>query len=63
MRKAAYYRGQFATTPDYVHVTIPQHEIVAEMAQRGEAETLNNVCLAVAVVADLISQATTASVE
>ena len=30
-------------------------EIVAEMSARGEQHTLNDVCLAVAVVADVIS--------
>ena len=60
---AKYYQGQFATTPDFVHVTIPQHEIVAEMVRRGEQEILNDVCLAVAVVADFICQAQAAAVE
>ena len=52
-----YYTGQFAITPDLLHVTIPQFEIIDEMAQRGEQETLNDVCLAVAVVADAIGSA------
>ena len=52
-----YYTGQFAVTPDLLHVTIPQLEIVAEMTRRGEHETLNDVCLAVAVVADAIGAA------
>ena len=51
------YGGQFDITPDLLHVTIPQPEIVAEMLKRGEQETLNDVCLAVAVVADAIASA------
>jgi hypothetical protein len=51
------YPEQFATTPDLLHVVIPRLEIVAEMAVRGEDATLNDVCLAVAVVADAIGSA------
>ncbi len=51
------YPEQFATTPDLLHVVIPRAEIVAEMTRRGEDETLNDVCLAVAVVADVIGSA------
>ncbi|MGE0623087.1 MAG: hypothetical protein AB7I04_11425 [Pseudomonadales bacterium] len=51
------YPDQFATTPDLLHVVIPRSEIVAEMTLRGEDETLNDVCLAVAVVADVIGTA------
>ena len=51
------YPEQFATTPDLLHVVIPRAEIVAEMTLRGEDETLNDVCLAVAVVADVIGNA------
>jgi hypothetical protein len=32
-------------------------EIVAEMAVRGERATLNDICLAVAIVADAIASA------
>lgn len=49
-----YYTGQFAVTPDLFHVTLPQNEILGEMVMRGEQETLNDVCLAVAIVADAI---------
>lgn len=49
-----YYSGQFAVTPDLLHVTLGQCEIVDEMVRRGEQETLNDLCLAVAVVADAI---------
>ena len=51
---AGRYPEQFATTPDLLHVVIPRGEIIAEMNLRGEDETLNDVCLAVAIVADLI---------
>lgn len=51
------YPEQFATTPDLLHVVIPRNEIIAEMSLRGEDETLNDVCLAVAVVADAIGLA------
>jgi hypothetical protein len=46
-------------TDDLLHVTIPREEIVAEMLARGEQDTLNAVCLAVAIVADAISNAQT----
>ena len=51
---ARYYPEQFTTTPDLLHVVIPRVEIIAEMTLRGEDEALNDVCLAVAVVADAI---------
>lgn len=51
------YPEQFATTPDLLHVVIPRVEIVAEMTVRGEDATLNDVCLAVAVVADALANA------
>jgi hypothetical protein len=54
-RLAGIYPEQFSVTPDLLHVVIPRFEIVAEMAVRGEDNTLNDVCLAVAVVADAIS--------
>jgi hypothetical protein len=44
-------------------VTIPQFEIVEQMAVRGEDATLNDICLAVAVVADALHSARTAPVE
>jgi hypothetical protein len=52
-----FYSEQFALTPDLLHVAVPQNEIVGEMLKRGEQETLNDVCLAVAVVADAIASA------
>ena len=55
------YPEQFATTPDLLHVVIPRHEIIAEMSLRGEDETLNDVCLAVAVVADAVGLAMAAA--
>ncbi|MEM9622872.1 MAG: hypothetical protein AAF993_14570 [Pseudomonadota bacterium] len=57
MSNAKFYSGQFATTPDLMHVTIPHAEIVHEMERRGEHATLNDVCLTVAVVADAITTA------
>ena len=56
-RVARFYPGQFSTPPDLLHVVIPRTEIIAEMALRGEHATLNDVCLAVAIVADAIGQA------
>jgi hypothetical protein len=52
-----YYTGQFAVTPDLLHVTIPQVEIIQAMTARGEQATLNDICLSVAVVADAIGAA------
>ena len=54
------YPEQFATTSDLLHVVIPRNEIIAEMSLRGEDETLNDVCLAVAVVADALGLAVAA---
>lgn len=51
---AKIYPDQFATTPDLLHVAIPRTEIIAEMSVRGEQETLDDICLAVALVADAI---------
>ena len=56
-RVAKTYPEQFLTTPDLLHVVIPRVEIIAEMALRGEHDALNDVCLAVAIVADAIGQA------
>ena len=55
------YPEQFATTPDLLHVVIPRNEIISEMSLRGEDETLNDVCLGVAVVADALGNAMTAA--
>lgn len=58
MRSAAsQYPEQFAATPDLLHVAIPQMEIISEMSLRGEQATLDDVCLAVALVADAIGTA------
>jgi hypothetical protein len=57
------YPEQFATTPDLLHVAVPRGEIIAEMSVRGEHEALNDICLAVAVVADAIGAAMAASVD
>ncbi len=56
-RVAKTYPEQFLTAPDLLHVVIPRVEIIAEMALRGEHDALNDVCLAVAIVADAIGQA------
>jgi len=53
------YPGQFDTAPDTLHVAIPRVEIVAEMAFRGEEAALNDVCLAVTVIADALDAART----
>ena len=58
---AGNYPEQFATTPDLLHVVIPRNEIISEMSLRGEDETLNDVCLAVAVVADALGLAMAAT--
>jgi hypothetical protein len=57
MNSAERYPDQFATTPDLLHVAIPRVEIIAEMSVRGEQETLDDVCMAVAVVADAVGTA------
>lgn len=57
-----YYHGQFASYDDLLVVAIPQREIVAAMTVKGEQQTLNDVCLAVAIVADAIAAAQTAAV-
>ena len=49
------YPGQFERTPDPFIVAIPRKEIVREMARRGDEPTLNDVCLAVAVVAEAMA--------
>lgn len=51
------YPDQFATPEDLLHVAIPRMEIIAEMSVRGEQETLDDVCMAVAVVADAVGTA------
>jgi hypothetical protein len=58
---ARIYPEQFATTPDLLHVVIPRNEIIFEMSLRGDDETLDDVCLAVAVVADALGLAMAAA--
>jgi len=48
------YPEQFTLAPNLLHVAIPRHEIIAEMSVRGDEQALDDLCLAVAVVADLI---------
>ena len=57
MKETLSYPGQFKLMPDLLYVAIPRAEIVAEMACRGNEHALNDVCLAVAVVADAIEVA------
>ncbi|MDP6374603.1 MAG: hypothetical protein QF921_17480 [Pseudomonadales bacterium] len=51
------YPDQFTGSFDLLQVVIPRMEILAEMATRGEQVALNDVCLAVAVVADAVANA------
>lgn len=51
------YAGQFETRPEPLHIAIPREEIVAEMLVSGERETLDAVCVAVAVVLDALTAA------
>jgi hypothetical protein len=51
------YPGQFDPTPDVLFVAIPRVEIIAEMARRGDDRALNDVCLAVATVAEALNAA------
>jgi hypothetical protein len=48
------YPGQFEGSPDLLHIAIPRSEIIGEMARRGSASTLDDVCLAVAITAQLL---------
>ena len=63
MQSIPSYIGQFSITPDLFHVTVPQAEIVEQMVVRGEQQVLNDVCLAVAIVADAIHSAQAQVVE
>ena len=63
MQSIPSYTGQFSVTPDLFHVTVPQAEIVDQMVVRGEQQVLNDVCLAVAIVAEAIQNAQVQVVE
>ncbi len=52
------YPGQFEPPPDPLFVAIPRIEIIREMARRGDEATLDDVCFAVALVADRLLVAT-----
>lgn len=52
-----FYPEQFTPTSDLLQLAIPRLEVIAEMAVRGEQETLDDICLAVALVADVIGVA------
>jgi hypothetical protein len=51
------YPGQFDASPDVLFVAIPRVEIISEMARRGDERALNDVCLAVAIVAEAMNAA------
>ncbi len=51
------YPGQFETPPDPLFVAIPREEIIAAMGRRGDERALNEVCLAVAIVAEAVQAA------
>jgi len=51
------YKGQFATMTDSLEIAIPRDEIIAAMLEQGEKRVLDNVCLAVALIADAIEAA------
>ena len=51
------YPGQFDQSPDPLFVAIPRVEIISEMARRGDDRALNDVCLAVAIVAEAMNAA------
>ena len=55
------YPGQFDPSPDVLFVAIPRIEIIAEMARRGDDRALNDVCLAVATVAEALNAACVAT--
>lgn len=52
-----FYAGQFDTLADPLSIAIPREEILAEMVVAGESESLDAVCVAVAVVLDALTQA------
>ncbi len=53
----SHYPGQFEQSPDLLFVAIPRVEIISEMARRGDDRALNDVCLAVAMVAEAVNAA------
>jgi hypothetical protein len=55
------YPGQFEPSPDTLFVAIPRVEIIAAMARRGDDRALNDVCLAVATVAEALNAAVAAT--
>ena len=55
------YPGQFEQSPDALFVAIPRVEIISEMARRGDDRALNDVCLAVAIVAEAMNAARVAT--
>jgi hypothetical protein len=51
------YPGQFTLAPDLLHIAIPRQEIIFAMNTRGDEQALEDLWLAVAVVADLVGVA------
>ena len=51
------YTGQFELAADPLAILIPRDEIIFEMVLRGEDETLDRVCIAVAVALDAVADA------
>lgn len=56
------YAGQFDVVADPLTIAIPRDEIIAQMVTAGEAETLDRVCVSVAVVLDALTSASLAAV-
>lgn len=55
------YKDQFAPMPDLLHIAISRSEIMAAMRHTGEDTTIDQVCMAVAVVVDALESARQAS--
>ena len=53
----ARYADQFTPMPDLLHIAISRSEIMAAMRQAGEDTTIDQVCMAVAVVVDALENA------
>lgn len=52
---AAGYPDQFATVSDPLEILIPRQEILAAMLIGGEERVLDEVCMAVALCADVFA--------
>lgn len=51
------YTDQFTPMPDLLHIAISRSEIMAAMRSAGEDATIDQVCMAVAVVVDALESA------